>query len=155
MPELFFLSASHNFCAYLLIGDVIRIRAAFGVLIQMGIVLFHGIAEQGQPVVKNGGWRDNLTAVVVPQDTEISKVPIFVVDERVEYQHTAKLFGKRRSQFIVIGKTSCDSSGAHNAPDGNIGRIDIGKQGAFRSGNALPVFQIIMYGVQPHDFRDL
>ena len=121
----------------------------------MGIVLFPGIAEQGQPVVKNGGWRDDLPAVVIPQDAEVAKVPILVVDQRVKYQHTAKLLGKLCSQLVIPGKASGNSPGSDNAPDRDIGRVDIGKQLALRGRNAFPVLQIIMHSVQPHGFRNL
>ena len=54
-PKLLFLLGSHDLRAHLLIGDVVGVRTGFRILVQMGIILFPGIAEQGQPIVKNGG----------------------------------------------------------------------------------------------------
>src|SRR5699024_1611522 len=45
--------------------------------------------------------------------------------------------------------------GPDNAPDGDIGRVDVGKQGTLRGGNAFPILQVIMHGVQTHGFRNL
>src|SRR5699024_618227 len=98
---------------------------------------------------------NNVAAVVIPQDAEVSKVAVLIVDQGVKHQHTADLLGKLRPQLVVVGKAGGNAPGSDNAPDGDIGRVDVGKQGALRSGNAFPVLQVIMHGVQAHGFRNL
>src|SRR5699024_5677192 len=97
----------------------------------------------------------DLTAVVVPQEAEIAEVPVLVVDQRIEHQHTAKLLGERLSQFIVIVKAGGDSAAFDQPPNGDVRGVYIGEQRAFGRGDSLPVFQIIMHGVQMHDFCNL
>ena len=93
--------------------------------------------------------------MVIPQDAEVSKVAVLIVDQGVKHQHTADLLGKLRPQLVVVGKAGGNAPGSDNAPDGDIGCVDVGKQGTLRGGNAFPVLQVIMHGVQAHGSRNL
>ena len=146
-PELFFLAASHDFCTDLFVWDVIRIGAGFRIFIEIFIILFSGIAEQGKSIVKNGSGSDDFTAVIIPQNTEIPEMPVFIVNQRIENQHAADLLRKCSAMFIVPVQAGGDSAGLDNASDGDIGGINVSKQCTFGSGDSFPVFQIIMYCV--------
>ena len=82
-PKLLFLSGPHDLRAHLLIGDVVGVRTGFCILVQIRIIFLTGIAEQGQPIVKNGGGRNNVAAVVIPQDAKVSKVAVLIVNQSV------------------------------------------------------------------------
>ena len=68
--KLLFLLWPHDLCTHFLIGDVVGVRTGFCILVQIRIIFLTGIAEQGQPIVKNGGGRNNVAAVVIPQDAK-------------------------------------------------------------------------------------
>ena len=138
-PELLLLLSPHDLRTHLLVGNVIGIGTGFCILVQMGIVLFSGIAEQGQPIIKDRGWGYDLAAAVIPQDAEVAEMPVLIVNQRVKHQHTAKLLGKLCPQLVIVVKTGGNTSRAHNAPDGDICRVDVGKQPALRGRNAFPV----------------
>ena len=59
---------------------------------------------------------------------EISKVAVLVVNQGIKHQHTADLPGKLRPQLVIVGKAG---------------------------GNAFPVLQVIIHGVQAHGFHNL
>ena len=111
--------------------------------------------HQGQAIIKNGCWGDDLAGVVVPQQAEVAEVSVLVVDQGVKHQHAAKLFPKLIAQGIIVVKAGLDAACPYNAANGDKRRVDAGKQPAFGSGNALPIFQVIMHGVQPHNSGDL
>ena len=148
--ELLCLLWPHVLRAHLLIGDVVGVRTGFGVLVQVRIIFLAGIAKQGQPVVKNGGGRKDAAAVVIPQDAKVSKVAVLLLDQSVKNQHTADLLRKQRARLGIVSKAGGNAPGSDNAPDGDIGRIDVGKQGACRAGNAFTALQVRMHGVQEH-----
>ena len=101
--KLLFLLWPHDLRTHFLIGDVVGIRTGFCILVQVRILFLAGIAEQGQPVVKNGDRRDDVAAV----------------NQSVKHQHTADLLGKLRPQLVIVGKAGGNafpvSSPGHNA----------------------------------------
>ena len=62
-----FLLWPHEFAAETFIGNMIRVGACPGIFSQVFDVLRHGVIEEGQAVIEDGGRSDNFTRVVVSQ----------------------------------------------------------------------------------------
>ena len=119
--KLLFLFWAHGLRTHFLIGDVVGGRTGLSVFILIRIVFLAGIAEQRQSVVKNGGGRNDVAAVVIPQDAEVSKVAVLVVNQGIKHQHAADFPRKLQPQLVIVGKASGNAPTSGNVPDGDIG----------------------------------
>lgn len=152
-PQLRFLLRPHDPGTDLLKGDMVGVRPGLGIGRQSsrgGQIFLSRKTQQGKTVVKDGGWAGQLSRMVIPQEAKVPKMPILVVYEGVEHQHTAQLFPILRIQTVIIVETRLERPRLHKAGRRHIGRIHIGEQMAFGGSNALPVFQIIPDSWQPH-----
>ena len=94
-PELPCLYGTQDLTANIFKTDTVCRASCLCIGIQILKIIRHGKIEQGQTVIKNGSCSDHFAAVVIPQDTEVAKVPVLVVNNSIEHQHAPDLLSAR------------------------------------------------------------
>ena len=93
--------------------------------------------------------------MVVPQDTKVAEVAIFIVDHRIEHQHTFDFLIGFRSQLFIILQAGFQPALPDDTPNGDVRCVNVCKQPAPGSQDALPVLQLVAHRVQAHGLGDL
>lgn len=153
--ELIALPGAHHLAADGFVGDAVGVGAGLCVVVQMGIVLRHGEIEQGDAVVEDRRGTDDLAGAVVPQHAEVAKVPVLVIDDRVEHQHAFQLLGGLFADPGIVFQAPLDAAGLHQMPDGDVGGVYVREQLALGSQDVLPVLQVVVDAMEPHALGDL
>ena len=153
--DLHLLLGSHYLLADLLIGDTVGIGTGLCIFREIFEIVGHGKVEQGEPVIEDGCGGKNCSCVVVPQQPKVSEVPILVVDQGIEHQHTAKLLIEIVAQVFVVVKASFQRGLPDNPPDGDKRRVYIRKELALGGEDPFPVFKVISDAGNAHRFRHL
>ena len=134
---------SHYLLADLLIGDTVGIGTGLCIFREIFEIVGHGKVEQGEPVIEDGRGGKNCSCVVVSQQPKVFEVPILVVDQGIENQHTAKLLIEIVAQVFVVVKASFQRGLPDNPPDGDKRRVYIRKELALGGEDPFPVFKVI------------
>ena len=58
----------------------------------MRIVVRHSEIEERDSVIENRSSADDLSGMIIPQNTEIAKMTVFVVDDGIENEHAFQFF---------------------------------------------------------------
>ena len=90
--QLITLFGPHNFPTDVFIRDTVWIGACFGILVKMRIVVRHSEIEERDSVIENRSSADDLSGMIIPQNTEIAKMTVFVVDDGIENEHAFQFF---------------------------------------------------------------
>ena len=154
-PELPCLDRSHNLPADILKADSIGCSPCLGVAVQVLPILRNGEVEQRPSVIKHRGCSEQHTAVVVPQDSEVVKVPVLVVNHRIEHQYTFDFLIGFRSQIFIILQACFQSALPDNTANGNVRCVDVCEQLTAEGEDALPVLQFVAHRMQAHGLGDL
>ena len=153
--ELVALLRAHDLPADRLIGDAVGIGARPGIFLKVLDIVGHSVVEEGQAVIKDRCRAEDLPGMVIAQDTEIAEMPVLVIDHRIEHQHAFQFLSGFLANALIEIQASLYPTASHDPAYGNIGSIYIGEESALGGEDILPVFQIVVNGVQPHTLGDL
>ena len=122
--KLFLLLRSHDRRTDLLKGQTVGVCAHGGVFLQgrkIRQLIPACIRKQGESVIENGRWCNNLSGMVVPENAKVSEVTVLIVDQGVKHQHTAELFSEICSHAVIVVQTLLNRDIAADDPsNGNI-----------------------------------
>ena len=89
------------------------------------------MGEEGQAIVKNRGWGNQLSRVVIPQKPKVSKMPVLIIDHGVKDKHAAQLLIERLPLGLVVVDAGLQATVFDDSPNGDKGCVNVGEQFTF------------------------